>query len=310
MSTGRHVLCAFFLSGLLSSCTLFSPSGEDEKKKEKNENAGAGSDAFLGPSNNELGGQNLVVTTSEELEKIDNLAEGPVFFTDPDNPDADIEEIDEAFVGARSRPRWASKLYPAIRYARKKQLPILIWFHDSLLSPESKTMAREILNKKEFLEWMQDRVIGVRVDGSAGFDESGMKTGETSSINVQALKNRYGVKASPSFVIISANGKVVSIIDASDGFFGSAHVAIKKAVASAQEQYDAYKNGLKKKGYRDWVNSRGDTTIFAKLKKYDRSKDRVYLVEYTGQQRRYNLFDFSAKDIEYLEGLSAKERKE
>ncbi len=310
MFVRRQLFCAFVVSCLLSGCSLLAPSEGGKEKDEKKEGAGVAPDAFLGPSDNELGGQNLLVSTSEELEKIDNLAEGPVFFTDPDNPDADIEEIDEAFVGARSRPRWASKLYPAIRYARKKQLPILIWFHDSLLSPASKMMGRDILNKTEFLEWMQDRVIGVRVDGSAGFDESGMKTGETGSINVQALKNRYGVKASPSFVIISANGKVVSIIDASDGFFGSAHVAIKKAVADAQEQYDEYKRGLNKKGYRDWLNARGDTTIFAKLKKFDRSKDTVYLVEYTGQQRRYNLFDFSAKDIEYLDGLDAKERGE
>ncbi len=294
----------------LASCSLFSSEpAEDKAAAEKagfdpNFPTGERSIEELAMTgNNAAPGQGMSVTTSEELEKIDNHAEGPVFFTDPDNPDADIEGISTAFEGARQRMNWLSKLSSASKLARREKLPLLIWFHDSLLSPKSKAMAKELFDTPEFLAWMKGKAIGVRLDSSAGFDDSGQKSGADETQNVRAIRRRYGVKHIPSFVVISATGEVVDIIDASDGFIAGASLGIRAAIKQAQDIYDHHREELKTKGYREWLNARGDKKIFAKLRRFDRSKDTVYLVEESGKYYKLNLFDFSAKDIEYLDAL-------
>ncbi len=296
----------------LSSCSLFSSEKEDKKAEEKpaydpnkpQREATVDELALSGGQSAAQGSQSLSVSTPEELAKIDNQAEGPVFFTDPDNPNAEIEGITEAFEGASERAFWTSHLSKGIRYARSKNMPTLIWFHDSMLSPKSKGMARDLLETPEFLAWMKGRVVGVRLDSSAGFDANGYKTdGGSGSQNILSLRRRYGIKKIPAFVIISPQGERVSTVDASDGFISAASQGIRSGVAQAQKMHRHYLEQLREKGYREWSNSRGTFSVFAKLKKFDRKKDLVYIVEHTGKRRRIKLFDLAAADIEYLEAL-------
>ncbi len=302
----------------LAACSLFSSEQDEDKEKEKekekiqqgsyNPNFPTGERSIdeLSMTGNNPTGQSLRVTTSEQLEKIDNQAEGPVFFTDPDNPDADIEGISVAFEGARQRMSWLTKLSYASKVSRRERLPLIIWFHDSLLSPKSKAMAKDLFETPEFLAWMKGKAIGVRLDSSAGYDESGMQSDKADTQNVRAIRQRYGVKHIPTFVVVSATGEVVEKIDASDGFIAGASLEIREAVAQAQRLYDFHREELKAKGYREWVNARGDRKIFAKLRRFDRSKDIVYLIEESGKPYKLKLFDFSAKDIEYLDALPKK----
>ncbi len=301
----------------LSSCSLFTSKKPEEKKEDKpafDPNAPPTEEPSVddiamgrqGP----LGKQNLTVSTPDELAKIDNQADGPVYFTDPDNPDAEIEGITEAFEGAREREKWVGKLSTGMRLARQSNLPTLLWFHDSMLSPRSKSMARELFDTPEFLAWMKGRVIGIRLDSSEGFDADGYKTSsEAAGQSVVTLRRRYGIKKLPAFIVISAEGKIVSKIDASDGFLSAANKGIREAVEQAHKLHQHHLNTLREKGYRDWTNARGTMTIFAKLRKFDRNKDIVYLIEHTGRRRKVKLFDFSAKDIEYLDGLKSGKKK-
>ncbi len=292
-----------------ASCSLFSSESSEDKETQNPEGynpnfpTGERSIDEIAMSGNNPTAQSLSVSTSEQLEKIDNQAEGPVFFTDPDNPDADIEGISVAFEGARQRMSWLTRLSHASQVARREKLPLLIWFHDSLLSPKSKAMAKDLFDTPEFLAWMKGKAIGVRLDSSAGFDESGMKSGNAGTQNIRAIRSRYGIKSIPSFVVISATGEVVEKIDASDGFIAGASLEIREAVAKAQSIYDHHRDELKSKGYREWENARGDKKIFAKLRRFDRAKDIVYLVEESGKSYKLNLFAFSAHDIEYLDAL-------
>lgn len=63
------------------------------------------------------------VNTSEELAKIDNGAEGEVYFTDPDNPDKEIEGITAAFESTRSGNAWMTDYGRALRFARREGRP-------------------------------------------------------------------------------------------------------------------------------------------------------------------------------------------
>ena len=55
----------------------------------------------------------------EELEKIDNGAEGEVYFTDPDNPDAEIAGITAAFEARRNGNGWLDNYGTATRLAHR-----------------------------------------------------------------------------------------------------------------------------------------------------------------------------------------------
>ncbi len=296
----------------MSSCSLFTSSTDEDKKQEQGHNPNFPTEqrsleelAIAGVTPDKS--QSLSVSTPEELANIDNEAQGPVFFTDPDNPDADIEGISVAFEGARQRMSWMSKYASAARYARKEKLPLLIWFHDSVISPKSKAMARDLLETPEFLAWMKGKVVGVRLDSSEGFDDMGNKQGSGSTQNIGSLKRRYGIKHLPSFVIISVTGEVVSTIDASDGYLSIASKAIREGVAQAQKIYEFHLDSLREKGYRKWTNSSGSKTLFAKLWRFNRAQDTVYLISDTGRRYKLGLFDFCADDIEYLEALPAEE---
>ncbi len=312
----RQLYALLFAGLTLSSCSLFTSKSEEKKENKPafNPNAPPAEEPSIddiamgrqGPQ----GKQNLTVSTPEELAKIDNQADGPVYFTDPDNPNAEIEGITEAFEGARERARWISKLSTGMRLARQQNLPALLWFHDSMLSPKSKSMARELFETPDFLAWMKGRVIGIRLDSSEGFDDNGFKTSsEAAGQSALSLRRRYGVKKIPGFIVISAEGKIVSRIDASDGFLASANKGIREGVEQAHKLHQFHLDTLRDKGYRNWSNARGTVTIFAKLRKFDRSKDIVYLVEHTGKRRKVKLFDFSAKDIEYLDALKSSKKK-
>ncbi len=300
----RMWLLAPLLCLLLGSCSLWQDAPEEESKP-KDAAADAALNQEMNPlllSGGDVSGENYNVSTPEELAKIDNGAEGELYFTDPDNPEADISGISNAFERRRSGNQWISNYLGGLRLARKEGLPIIIWFHDSVISPKSKLVARELLKTEEFDQWSEGKVVRICLDSGLSMDE--MNAGgaaRDNQVTIQRLSQRYKVHKKPSFVIISASGRVVTRIDGYDGYINQLALSLKAGVKAAEEDFDPYRDRKRHQGYRDW-HSRDETqSIFAKAMRYDSKNQVLYMRDYTGRQLKSPLDSFSPADRDYIE---------
>lgn len=244
---------------------------------------------------------NVNVSTTEELEKYSNGSEEELIWTDPDNPDAEIPGLTEAFENRRSGTGWQDSYAQATRLARQQELPLVIWFHDSALSAKSKELAKDYFNTKEFDAWSRDKVVRLRLDsGTAISDESG-DTVRYSPQKISALKRTYGVRARPAVVIISPNGKVAARLEGYDGVLIPYAREFEQGVTQAEQEYKVYKEGLRRRGFRDWRSSRNGKSLFAKLLRVDDQRQTVYLKEPGGRVSRTRISNLSREDINYLD---------
>lgn len=251
----------------------------------------------------DLNAVNVSVNSSEELEKIDNGSNDELIWTNPDDPDAEISELTQAFENKKLGYGWLNDLGQAIQLARKQEKPLLVWFHDSLISPKSNALGVNYLETKEFDSWCRDRVVRVRLDSGASLDEATMDRAKYSSYSVNALQKRYGLTKKPSFAIITPAGKISARLDGFDGMLSGFALDLKNGVAKAEKDYAQYKKGLIERGYREWRSRRGDKRIFGKLMRYDQEKKLVYLKEAGGRVTRTKLSSFCQEDEDYLLSL-------
>lgn len=251
---------------------------------------------------------NYNVSTSEQLESIDNGSDEELIWTNPDDPDADIPELTEAFENRRNGNGWQSDMGRAIQLSRRQELPLIIWFHDSVISPKSNALGQEYLNTKEFNDWCKDRVIRLRLDSGASLDDATADKARYSYSQINALQQRYGLKKKPSFAIITPSGKIVERIDGFDGFLSGFIRDLQNGVKNAEQIYKNQKEELRQLGYRDWRSKRG-TKILAKFVRYDKEKKAVYLKESGGKISRTKLSSFCQEDINYVLSLAEKSKK-
>lgn len=260
-------------------------------------------------SKGDLNSVNVNVATSEELEKFDNGSNEELIWTDPDNPDAEIPGMAEAFENRRHGTGWQQNFTQAVRLSRRQELPLVIWFHDSVLSPRSKELGDDYLNTKEFDTWSQNRVVRLRMDAGAPINESTTDSAPYSIQKINSLKRTYGVKEKPSVVVISPNGKVTARLEGYDGILPNFLKELSEGVTLAERVYKHYKDGLRSRGYRDWRSGRNGKTLFAKVLRVDDQKQLVYLKEDGGRVSRTRMSNLCQEDIDYLNDLRRKSEK-
>ncbi len=305
-----HLLFAASVALLLPACTLFRSREvvEERPAEEKPVMDMAQAAASIGnPLLLNRGASDAVnynVQTSEELAKIDNGAEGEVYFTNPDNPDEEIAGITAAFENRRHGNGWLDNYGRGIRLARRESRPIIIWFHDSVTSPKSRTLGNQLLDTPEFADWCRDRVVRVRLDAGASLDERTKGSSRYSMRSINDMASRFGITRKPGLAVISPNGKVVTTIDGYDGFVAGVELELKAGVAQAEKEFREFKEKLEGRGYRTWHAARGGRSVFARLQRYDEAKDVLYLREYGGRVTRTPLAQFSQPDVAYVEERS------
>ncbi len=305
--------------GLLVSCSVSQP---PEKEPQENiprpediNKPRMGFEAESMPGMNPLltGGavdpnaQSYNVTTSEELEKIDNGAEGEVYFTDPDNPDAEIAGITAAFEARRNGNGWLDNYGTATRLAHRECRPLIIWFHDSVIAPRSALLGEELLDTPAFNEWCRDRVVRLKLDSGASIDDRTRSSARYSRDAIERMARRYGLKRKPALAVVSPRGKFVIGIDGYNDFTQQIEATLKEGVLLAEKEMDEYREKLAPKGYRTWTSATGGVTTFARLQRFDEEKQMVYLKEYGGRITRTKLRRFCKEDCEFI--LNKQEEK-
>lgn len=244
--------------------------------------------------------QSYNVTTSEELEKIDNGADGEVYFTDPDNPDADIAGITAAFEARRNGNGWLESYGRATRLAHRECRPLIIWFHDSVIAPKSGLLGEELLDTPEFNEWCRDRVIRVKLDSGASIDDRTRSSARYSRNAIERLAHRFGLKKKPALAVLTPRGKFVLGVDGYNDFTQQVESLLKEGVITAEKEMEAYREKLAPRGYRTWSSATGEATVFARLQRFDEEHQMVYLKEYGGKITRTKLRRFSREDREFI----------
>ncbi len=308
-------LATFLLAFSLSSCSLISQriieKEETKLEQQKQDDAAGASMLKQGkPTENPLRpdrgvGTNYNVSTEEELLKIDNGADGPIYFTDPDNPDKEIEGINEAFSRQMSVNRWLTNYRNARRLAVSECKPLLIWFHDSVLSPKSRKLGTALLETTEFEDWASENAVRVRLDAGLRMGKSSGNTNikSYSASFVNGLASQYGLRRKPALAVIAPDGYIAGRVDGYNGDdFLSVESDIKEYVKEAQNHFDGVKQRLETKGYRTWHGKRSGDELFACFMRFDPKKNIVYLKEFTGRVRRVRLNRLSLEDQEWVEG--------
>lgn len=301
----RHAPWVAALAGLLVvGCSQTTPPAPPKKRPNPMAAMNMGGDTGMGnpllPNQTDPTATSYNVNTSEELAKIDNGAEGEVYFTDPDNPDKEIEGITAAFESTRSGNAWMTDYGRALRFARREGRPLLIWFHDSVISPKSGMLGEHLLHTAKFNAWCKNRVVRVMLDTGAGLDESKSGTARYSRGAINSLALKYGLKRRPALAIISPRGKFIIGMDGFSGAPQEAESIIREGVTKAEEDMRAYRAKLEPKGYRTWRSATGNMSLFAKLQRFDEAHQMVYLKEYGGRISRTKLKRFCDADVEFI----------
>ena len=324
MSRWRIVLGCLGVS-LLASCSMLQqqkkeqepdvPRPEDMNKPRMGfeDPAMPGMNPLLTGGATDPNAQSYNVTTSEELEKIDNGAEGVVYFTDPDNPDAEIEGITAAFEARRNGNGWLESYATATRFAHRECRPMIIWFHDSVIAPKSALLGEELLDTPAFNEWCRDRVVRLKLDSGASIDDRTRSSAKYSRQAIDRLARRYGLKRRPALAVVSPRGQFIIGVDGYNDFIQQISTTLKEGVVTAEKEMDEYKEKLAAKGYRTWCSATGNLTLFARLQRFDEENQMVYLKEYGGKISRTKLRRFCKEDRDYIlkeqEEKAAKKKK-
>ncbi len=307
--------------GGLTSCSVSSPRNEapveapvprpgeeDKPRMGWEEPATPGMNPLLTGGAVDPNAQSYNVSTSEELEQIDNGVEGEVYFTDPDNPDAEIAGITAAFEAKRHGNGWLDNYGTATRFAHRECRPLIIWFHDSVIAPKSSLLGEELLDTPQFNAWCRNRVVRLKLDSGASIDDRTRSSAKYSRDAIERLARRYGLKRKPALAVVSPRGKFVVGIDGYNEFTQQIEVLLKEGVVNAEKEMDEYREKLSAKGYRTWSSATGDVSVFARLQRFDDEHQMVYLKEYGGKISRTKLRRFCKEDQDFI--LKKQEEKE
>lgn len=230
------------------------------------------------------GAKQIEAKSTEDMLRI--ASPDKLFFTDPDDPYADIKEIDEAFAAARDRKfNWHQSYQTALREARRNGKPILIWFHDSRNSPSSISLGQEVLSKSDFDAWAKNNLVRIRYDRSERFNpEPGQTANEVSKkeLYVKRAFEHFGVRGTPALVMLTPDGQYITTLKGYKS--GNNRMMIDQIRHNARigvKQHEDLKKRLSGTGYRTWTGT-NKTTIFALPVKFDEQSRTVWFKEYDG----------------------------
>ena len=299
------------VSALVVSCTarkeIERPDTEDPSVAAEQAAANLGNPLL--PNKGDLNAVNVRVSSSEELEKIDNGSNEELVWTDADHPDAEIPELTEIFEHKRQGTGWQSNMSQAIKLARRREQPLIVWFHDSVISPQSNALGSQYLTTREFLDWADKNAVLLRLDSGASQDDKRADKTPYHADSINSLQRRYGLTRKPSFAIVTPHGKIAARIDGFDGMLPGFIIELKEGVARANKEFTQYKGRLAERGFRSWTSADGGRHIFAKLMRFDAAKGVVYLKESGGRITRTKRTHFCRQDIEYLQQNSPMKRE-
>lgn len=229
--------------------------------------------------------------------------ESDIAWTDPDNPEAGIPELNTLMEGPKRGP-WEESDKVAFRRASREGKPVLIWFTDSKNSPGCKAIAAELFSKSEFESWVKDRFVRLCVDSQVRQRDPNLSMDEAATREanqrefVATLKKRYKVLGHPTVLVLSPDGEMIGRYKGyrtgdADYFWG----LLKQGDIVAQKRYGEWRAGLEKKGYREWQDRSG-RKVFAKLLAY--SDGKLLLVEPDGVRSKTVESRLSDGDREWI----------
>jgi len=213
-------------------------------------------------------------------------------WTDADNPDAEIPELQGLMAVAPQKGPWRESETDALRESKRSGKPLVIWFTDSVRSSACKSLSSGLLTRSDFEEWASENTVRLIVDQSVkGRD---IEDDARKKIHVRGLKKKYSARGHPTLLVLSPSGEVLGRYKSyrkgqEDFIWGQ----LKQGVSLAAESHKSWKAGLERKGYRDWSDGKG-RVIFAKLAGYREGE--VLLVEPDGQRARTHEDRLSAGD--------------
>lgn len=224
-------------------------------------------------------------------------------WTNPDDPDAGIPEIEELMAAPKRGP-WEESETIARQTAARDGKPILIWFTNSAMSPSCKSLSSELFGTHAFGKWAEKNVVRLRVDTNISVDDPNLSLGEKISRQsqlrgyVQRLKKRYKVLGHPTLLMLNPSGEVLwKETGYKRGQADFVWGLIKQAVAVTASQYQEWRKNLEAKGYREWEGTNG-RKVFAKLHAY--SEGNLILIEPGGERYKSHESRLSRKDQKWI----------
>ncbi len=300
----------FLKTSLLVSVSIVISACADKTSKPKIEmepspydfnKPGAGATATVGaavtPGGN-VGQKQLEITPDEDL-----------VFTDPDNPDAGIPEL-ETLMAAPKRGPWEDSETIARQTAAREGKPILIWFTDSARSPICRRLSEELLAKNDFGDWAEKHVVRLRVDANISVDDPNLSLDQVATRKVEirryieGIKKRYKVRGHPTLLMLNPSGEVLwkesgYSAGEADYLWG----LMKQAATVTAEQYKEWRKKLEGKGYRDWEGASG-RKVFAKLVSY--AEGNLILIEPGGVRYKTHESRLSREDKQWIREQKAR----
>jgi len=227
-----------------------------------------------------------------------------IIFTNPDDPDAGIPELDELMAAPKRGP-WEESITIARQLAVREGKPILIWFTDTARSPMCKALSAELFSKRDFGKWAGEHLVRLRVDSNVSVDDPQLSLDEKITQQserkryVKILKERYKALGHPTLLMLNPSGEVLwKETGYKRGEADFVWGLIKQAEVASSHQYKKWRKQLNKKGYREWEGKRG-RKVFAKLVSY--SKGDLILIEPGGERYKTNESRLSKEDRGWIE---------
>lgn len=248
------------------------------------------------------------VTPGGNAQPLQITPQEDIVFTDPDNPDAGIPEL-ETLMAAPKKGPWEESFTIARQTAAREGKPILIWFTNSATSPMCKALSAELFATPDFGKWAEKNIVRLRVDSNITVEKKSLSMDDTMTLKtnmkryVEKLRKRYKVLGHPSLYMLNPSGEVIAKYRGysrgdADYFWG----LMKQGVASSKHSYKEWRSGLEAKGYRDWEGKRGKK-IFAKLVNY--SEGNLILIEPGGERYKTTESSLSRKDRKWIDEQKA-----
>jgi thioredoxin-related protein len=229
--------------------------------------------------------------------------EEDLFYTNPDDPEAEIPELSTLLSSVKRGPWEDSETIAKLRSVREGK-PLLIWFTDSMSSPMCKALTDELFSTADFGNWATEKLVRLRVDANLKSSDLDLDLGSTEDRRVSvrnynaALKKRYKIMGYPSLIFLSPSGEVIGRYRGyKRGEAGFLWGQMKHAEGVSAESNKAWRAGLEKKGYREWQD-RKERKIFAKLTSY--SKGKLTFIEPDGTRSRAQEETLSDKDRAWI----------
>lgn len=214
-----------------------------------------------------------------------------------------IPELDNLMAAPKKGP-WEESETIARQTAAREGKPILIWFTDSARSPMCKVLSAELFSTPEFGKWADENLVRLRVDANVAVDDPKLSLDQKITRQVELkgyvtrLKKRYRVLGQPSLLLLNPSGEVIARYRGykrgDSAFFWG---VIKQGVAASVAAYTTWRQGLEKKGYREWRGASG-RKVFAKLVSY--SKGTLVLIEPGGERYRTEESKLSTGDRKWI----------